>query len=75
MASTDEKKTPDWVNDERIEDADFKKGEGYDHQAALSGIEETAASKAAWLITLTVSLGGFLFGMPVTSNHCNFPDS
>ena len=28
----------------------------------LSGIEATAASKAAWLISMTVSLGGFLFG-------------
>jgi SP family myo-inositol transporter-like MFS transporter 13 len=28
----------------------------------LSGIEDTAASKAAWLISITVSLGGFLFG-------------
>ena len=30
----------------------------------LSGIEATAASKAAWLISITVSIGGFLFGMP-----------
>ena len=29
----------------------------------LSGIEATAASKAAWLISITVSIGGFLFGM------------
>jgi MFS transporter, SP family, solute carrier family 2 (myo-inositol transporter), member 13 len=29
----------------------------------LSNIEATAASKAAWLISVTVSLGGFLFGM------------
>lgn len=28
----------------------------------LSGIENEAASKAAWLISLTVSIGGFLFG-------------
>jgi MFS transporter, SP family, solute carrier family 2 (myo-inositol transporter), member 13 len=28
----------------------------------LSNIEATAASKAAWLISVTVSLGGFLFG-------------
>ena len=28
----------------------------------LSGIEATAASKAAWLISVTVSIGGFLFG-------------
>jgi SP family myo-inositol transporter-like MFS transporter 13 len=29
----------------------------------LSGIEATAASRAAWLISMTVSLGGLLFGM------------
>lgn len=28
----------------------------------LSGIESTATSSAAWLIALTVSIGGFLFG-------------
>ena len=28
----------------------------------LSGIEATAASKSAWLISITVSIGGFLFG-------------
>src|ERR1700744_4834250 len=28
----------------------------------LSGIEATAASTAAWLISITVSIGGFLFG-------------
>ena len=28
----------------------------------LSSIEATAASKAAWLISITVSIGGFLFG-------------
>ncbi|KAL2436833.1 Myo-inositol transporter 1 [Exophiala dermatitidis] len=30
--------------------------------AELSGIEDTAASTAAWLISITVSIGGFLFG-------------
>jgi SP family myo-inositol transporter-like MFS transporter 13 len=34
-----------------------------EHLANLSGIEATAASKAAWLISITVSLGGLLFGM------------
>ena len=29
----------------------------------LSGIEATAASSAAWLISITVSIGGFLFGI------------
>jgi hypothetical protein len=28
----------------------------------MSGIENEATSKAAWLISLTVSIGGFLFG-------------
>lgn len=31
-------------------------------QLELSGIEATAASKAAWLISMVVSLGGLLFG-------------
>ncbi|KAF1993779.1 putative transporter [Amniculicola lignicola CBS 123094] len=33
-----------------------------DRLVELSGIEATAASKAAWLISITVSLGGLLFG-------------
>ena len=37
-----------------------------EHLANLSGIEATAASKAAWLISITVSLGGLLFGMKTT---------
>ena len=32
----------------------------------LSGIESTAASSAAWLISITVSIGGFLFGKSLT---------
>lgn len=35
----------------------------------LSSIEATAASKAAWLISITVSLGGLLFGTYIPSNH------
>lgn len=31
-------------------------------------IETTAASKAAWLIAVTVSIGGFLFGRFFASN-------
>ena len=31
-------------------------------------IETTAASKAAWLIAVTVSIGGFLFGRFFTPN-------
>jgi MFS transporter, SP family, solute carrier family 2 (myo-inositol transporter), member 13 len=33
-----------------------------DDLVELSGIEATATSKAAWLIAITVSIGGFLFG-------------
>lgn len=32
-------------------------------QDELNGIETTAASKAAWLISIVVSIGGLLFGM------------
>lgn len=32
------------------------------NQSDLSSIEATAASKAAWLISIVVSIGGFLFG-------------
>lgn len=32
-------------------------------QSELSDIEGTAASKAAWLISIVVSIGGLLFGM------------
>lgn len=46
---------------ERIEDVSNAK-EHADQLAELSVIEATAASKAAWLISITVSLGGLLFG-------------
>lgn len=46
---------------EKIEDVSHAK-EHADHLAELSGIEATAASRAAWLISITVSLGGLLFG-------------
>lgn len=57
MALVDEKKA-EIEHAEHIDDesATFEKIE------ELSNIEETAASRAAWLISLTVSLGGFLFG-------------
>ena len=32
-------------------------------QLELSGIETMAASKAAWLMSVVVSLGGLLFGV------------
>jgi hypothetical protein len=41
-----------------VEPVDFGK-----NQADLSSIEATAASKAAWLISTVVSIGGLLFGM------------
>ncbi|KAF2031750.1 putative transporter [Setomelanomma holmii] len=46
---------------EKIEDISNSKRHA-DELAELSGIEATAASKAAWLISITVSLGGLLFG-------------
>ncbi|KAF4549261.1 Sugar (and other) transporter-like protein 42 [Elsinoe fawcettii] len=48
-------------SDDRYEYVD-EKARSPDEIAELSGIESTAASKAAWLISLTVSIGGFLFG-------------
>lgn len=41
---------------------DISESEHADHLAQLSSIEATAASKSAWLISITVSLGGLLFG-------------
>jgi SP family myo-inositol transporter-like MFS transporter 13 len=49
------------ASQERIEDISNAK-EHAEELAELSGIEATAASKAAWLISITVSLGGLLFG-------------
>lgn len=66
--SLDEKKnmkiddTVDRIED--VEDSDHAR-----HLAELSGIEATAASKAAWLISITVSLGGLLFGTIKTSRY------
>jgi SP family myo-inositol transporter-like MFS transporter 13 len=50
-----------YASQEHIEDVSHAK-EHADQLAELSGIEATAASKAAWLISITVSLGGLLFG-------------
>lgn len=49
---------------EHIEDAEHseRRQSISDDLTAMSGIEATAASTAAWLISVTVSLGGFLFG-------------
>lgn len=57
MALHDEKKTLD----QRIEHAESSQNITED-LTILSSIEATAASKAAWLISITVSIGGFLFG-------------
>lgn len=63
MADWDEKKKQDWTTSEHVEDADIKAVDISYDLAALSAIEDTAASTAAWLIAVTVSLGSFLFGM------------
>lgn len=52
-------------NADKIEDV--SDSEHAQHLAELSSIEATAASKAAWLISITVSLGGLLFGIVETS--------
>ncbi|KAE8155924.1 general substrate transporter [Aspergillus tamarii] len=46
---------------EHVDTIDAEKG-GLQDVSELSGIEDTAASKAAWLISVTVSIGGLLFG-------------
>lgn len=45
-----------------VEHHEERRGSTADELTELSGIESTATSKAAWLIAITVSLGGFLFG-------------
>jgi SP family myo-inositol transporter-like MFS transporter 13 len=47
-------------NVEEIEQVDTI---SYKNQTDLSSIEATAASTAAWLISIVVSIGGLLFGM------------
>lgn len=73
MGNTDEKTTFEEKGQrtssedaQRLEDAGRRMSTA-DELTALSGIEDTAASKAAWLFTLTISLGNFLFGiLPLT---------
>lgn len=45
----------------------------HDQIEELSALEACAASRAAWLISITVSLGGLLFGrhLTITSSSCN----
>lgn len=59
MGIMDEKKDDQWAAEERIENVSLQ---GLEEVNGSGDIEKTATSKAAWLITLTVSLGGFLFG-------------
>jgi hypothetical protein len=55
---------------EEIEHVKPSKLEG--DQSELSNIEGTAASKAAWLISIVVSIGGLLFGeTPLQPCLCN----
>lgn len=56
------------IKDEQVEDVESRDSIS-DTIIDLSGIEATAASKAAWLISITVSIGGFLFGMSHTLAH------
>lgn len=56
--SFDEKSFP---SEEQVESVPRRKSVS-EEVVELSGIEATAASKAAWLISITVSIGGFLFG-------------
>lgn len=52
---------PKMGKEEFVETVDRRKSVT-EEATELSAIEATAASKAAWLIALTVSIGGFLFG-------------
>ncbi|KAJ5172129.1 hypothetical protein N7492_004722 [Penicillium capsulatum] len=59
---------------DHVEEIDQIKLDNQLDQSELSGIENTAASKAAWLISIVVSIGGLLFGMIITmlkSVHAN----
>lgn len=64
----------DETKSETIEQIETKR-EGTTHEQIeeLSALEATAASKAAWLISITVSLGGLLFGM-APSTTSNIPN-
>lgn len=47
---------------EKIENIDNSRKPDATELHELSGIEQTAASKGAWLISIVISLGGLLFG-------------
>lgn len=52
-----------YKGDDDVEEIENIKVDNINIQTELSSIESTAASKAAWLISIVVSIGGFLFGM------------
>lgn len=54
------------TSDQHLEDAGRSQSTAQEI-TELSNIEATAASKAAWIISITVSLGGFLFGYDTVS--------
>jgi SP family myo-inositol transporter-like MFS transporter 13 len=68
-SSLDEKKDLKIDNSTTDKIEDVSESEHAQHLAELSSIEATAASKAAWLISITVSLGGLLFGTADMSPH------
>lgn len=61
MYSEKSSSDPKIGKDEFVETVERRKSVS-EEATELSGIEATAASRAAWLIALTVSIGGFLFG-------------
>lgn len=60
--SLNEKKDLKFDNSSADKIEDVSESEHAQQLAELSAIEAIAASKAAWLISITVSLGGLLFG-------------
>jgi MFS transporter, SP family, solute carrier family 2 (myo-inositol transporter), member 13 len=70
MSSTEKSSyDPKSFNEEYVENVE-RRASVAEEITELSGIEATAASKAAWLISITVSIGGFLFGWI----HCRHDD-
>lgn len=55
---------------EHVDPLDYGKKD----QSDLSGIESTAASTTAWLISIVVSIGGLLFGVYFTPCYDPSPD-
>ena len=57
------------IKDQQVEDVTERRKSVNEQIVDLSGIEATAASKAAWLISITVSIGSFLFGKLSQESH------